>query len=34
MEEIFKIYDETTDPNFIGQDLAAQTILENSSKNI
>jgi hypothetical protein len=34
MEEIFKIYDQTKDENFIGHDVAARQILDLSSKKI
>lgn len=34
MEHIFKIYDETKDENFVGQDIAARQILDLSSKII
>ncbi len=32
MEAIFKLFDQTKDANFIGQDTVAREILNNSSK--
>jgi hypothetical protein len=32
MEQIFKIYEETNDENFIGHDIAARQIFDQSSK--
>jgi hypothetical protein len=31
MEEIFKLYNQTLDPNFIGQDKLSREIIEKSS---
>jgi hypothetical protein len=31
MEAIFKLFDQTKDPNFIGQDTVARDILDHSS---
>ena len=32
METLFKIYDQTKDPNYIGQDTSAREILDLASK--
>ena len=32
MESIFKLFDQTRDPNYIGQDKSAREILDSSSK--
>jgi hypothetical protein len=32
METIFKLFDQTRDPNYIGQDKTAREILDISSK--